>query len=168
MRQAGSAISSDAVKPAQFERSWSLPLRSSSSSSRQLPRTTSLRAAHRTLEKRVTAGRLDVENGTRNAEQAQESFVVTIKVIKAVAVFRKLLRNRQQRLGLPMSSPSSPPLTALDAEKPTCPTVEWDELKIGRLLGQGAFTRVERDVLPGGTTHGRQQEQMSQSHGVVR
>jgi len=80
-----------------------------------------------------------VENGTRNAEQAQESFVVTIKVIKAVAVFRKLLRNRQQRLGLPMSSPPSPPLTALDAGQPTCPTVEWDELKIGQLLGQGAF-----------------------------
>ena len=105
MRQAGS----DAVKPAQSssepERSWSLPVRSSSSSSRQLPRTTSLRAAHRTLEKRITTGRLDVENGTRTAEQAQESFEVTIKVIKAVAVFRKLLRNRQQRLGLPMSSP---------------------------------------------------------------
>ena len=116
MRQAGN--SSDAVKPAQSssepERSLSLPVRSSSSSSRQLPRTNSLRAAHRTLEKRITTGRLDVENCTRNAEQAQESFAVTIKVIKAVAVFRKLLRNRQERLGLP-STPPSPPLTTLDA-----------------------------------------------------
>ena len=83
-------------------------MRSSSSSSRQLPRTNSLRAAHRTLEKRITTGRLEGENGTRNAEQAQESFVVTIKVIKAVAVFRKLLRNRQQRLGLLSSPPPSP------------------------------------------------------------
>ena len=55
-----------------------------------------------------------MENCTRNAEQAQESFAVTIKVIKAVAVFRKLLRNRQERLGLP-STPPSPPLTTLDA-----------------------------------------------------
>ena len=75
-----------------------------------------------------------MENCTRNAEQAQESFAVTIKVIKAVAVFRKLLRNRQERLGLP-STPPSPPLTTLDAGQPACPTVEWDELKIGQLLG---------------------------------
>ena len=33
---------------------------------------------------------------------------------------------------------------------------------------QSALTRVERDVLPGGTAQGRQQEQVSQSHGVER
>ena len=89
------------------------------------------------LEDRLSSGRLDVENGTRTAVQAQESFAVTIKVVHAVAVFRRLLRDRQHRLGLPCSPPS--PLPALSAEQPACPTIGWDELEMGRLLGKGAF-----------------------------
>ena len=89
------------------------------------------------LEDRLSSGRLDVENGTRTAVQAQESFAVTIKVVHAVAVFRRLLRDRQHRLGLPCSPPS--PLPALSAEQPACPTIGWNELEMGRLLGKGAF-----------------------------
>ena len=105
---------------------------SSSSLSRQRAQAASF------IEDSVSSDRLDVTNRTRTAEQAQASLAVTIKVIYAVAVFRRLLRNRQQRLGLP-SSPPSPPLTPLGAEQPACPAIEWDELKMGRLLGQGAF-----------------------------
>lgn len=105
---------------------------SSSSLSRQRAQAASF------IEDSVSSDRLDVTNRTRTAEQAQASLAVTIKVIHAVAVFRRLLRNRQQRLGLP-SSPPSPPLTPLGAEQPACPAIEWDELKMGRLLGQGAF-----------------------------
>tara|TARA_B100000795_G_scaffold15169_1_gene10278 strand:- start:1158 stop:2096 length:939 start_codon:yes stop_codon:yes gene_type:complete len=84
--------------------------------------------------------------GTRTAEQAQESFAVTIKVIHAVAVFRRLLRDRQRRLGLrESSSPPSPPSSFRGAEalhlleQPACPTIGWDELQMGQLLGKGAF-----------------------------
>ena len=86
--------------------------------------------------------------GTRTAEQAQESFAVTIKVIHAVAVFRRLLRDRQRRLGLrESSSPPSPPSSFRGAEalhlleQPACPTIGWDELEMGRLIGKGALSR---------------------------
>ena len=100
-------------------------------------------ASLRAAEERLSSGRLDVENDTRTAEQAQASFAVTIKVIHAVAVFRRLLRDRQRRLGLPCSPPLSPPARGAETlhllEQPACPTIGWDQLEMGRLLGTGAF-----------------------------